>query len=91
MNSETIIKITELAKQPEYTPGMVARVLGIDYTLFLEEGPAKDAFDSGKLQARLELNRKVAKLSNQGSGPSQTLLAKMLRQNEIDTLREYYG
>jgi hypothetical protein len=89
-SEELILQVTELAKIPDYTPGKVARILGIE-TPIMEDETLRDAFEAGKLIASGELGKKVQQLSNQGSGPAQFLLSKMMKENEVNTIREYYG
>jgi hypothetical protein len=91
MNSEILEKITELAKMPDFTQSNIARILGIDIELLRKPGPEKDAYDTGVLSGKLELNKKIIQLSVQGSGPAQSLANKLFKQKEIQEMREYYG
>lgn len=95
-NNEILEELTELAKLPSMTPLMIARILGIDETTFLEamqdkEHVAAIAYDKGKLIAVAEFDKKVVQLSNQGSGPAQTLQRNIRKETEYYKLLDYYG
>ncbi len=73
-----------------------ALILGIEEPIFLEamqdvENPITRAYNRGKLIAEVEFDKKVIQLSNQGSGPAQSLLYKMRINQEYYTLLASYG
>ena len=90
-SDELLSKLTELAKLPDYTPAIIARVLGIEVADLMAPGKFKDAYDAGKLSSLGEFNKKVVQLSNQGSGPAHTLINRMNANRELNEIREYYG
>ncbi len=95
-NNELLTEVTELAKLPSFTPSMIARIVGIEDDVFLEainekEHPLAIAYDKGQLLAITEFDKKVIQLSNQGSGPAQTLQKNIRKDTEYYKLLEKYG
>lgn len=95
-NNETIEQLTELAKLPSLTPSMIARILGLNEADFFDaledkEHPICIAYDRGQLLALAEFDKKVIQLSQQGSGPAQTLLKNIKKDTEYYKLLEKYG
>jgi hypothetical protein len=75
---------------------MIARVMGIEEAVFLEaleqkEHPLTIAYDKGQLLALTEFDKKVIQLSNQGSGPAQSLQKNIRKETEYYKLLEHYG
>ena len=94
--TDLLNEITDFAKLPSFTPQMVAQAVGIDFNEFqlALENPESDiamAFNRGKLLAKAELDKKIAQLSQQGSGPAQSLQISLIRQSEYYRLLEHYG
>lgn len=89
--TEIIEEVKELAQIPEYTPGDIAKIVGVQVEDLLSEPQLREAYDYGRLKMRGDFGKKVVTLSNQGSGPAQTLLKKMMIDQEIKTMQEYYG
>lgn len=93
---EILDEVTEFAKLPQFTPGMIARAVGIPEDEFLEaiedsENPLAMAYDKGQLLSKAELDKKVIQLSNQGSGPAHSLNYKMRRDTQYYKLLDHYG
>lgn len=95
-NKEILDDIEELAKLPSFTPLKIAKALGIEYAVFMEqleddESPIAQAYNKGQLLSNAEFDKKVIQLSNQGSGPAQTLQRNMKKESEYYKLLESYG
>jgi len=95
-NNDILEELTELAKLPSLTPSMIARILGINEADFFEAledkaHPLSIAYDKGQLMSIAEFDKKVIQLSNQGSGPAQTLLKNIKKDTEYYKLLEKYG
>ena len=93
---EILNEVTEFAKLPQFTVGMIARAVGIpeaDFKSALEDkdDPLCIAYDKGQLLSKAELDKKVIQLSNQGSGPAHSLNYKMRRDTNYFNLLEHYG
>ena len=91
LTEEQIYEIQQLATLPRYTKKQVCEILGLEYVDMLDDKEFNRAFKSGKLLAAGQFDKKVQALSNQGSGPAQSLLHKMMKERETDEMREYYG
>lgn len=91
LTEEEIAEIQQLAMLPRYTKKQVCEILGLEYPEMLHNEQFNRAFKSGKLLAAGQFDKKVQALSNQGSGPAQSLLHKMMKERETDEMREYYG
>lgn len=88
---EILTEIKQLALLPSTTKKTVALALGIPLSDLTGDTEAAEAYLSGKITARAQLDNKIVQLSNSGSGPAQTLHEKMMRQNTINEYIEYYG
>ena len=96
LTEEILNEVTEFAKLPQFTPGMIARAVGIPADEFLEvlenpESALAMAYDKGQLLSKAELDKKVIQLSNQGSGPAHSLNYKMRNDAQYYKLLEHYG
>ncbi len=96
LNDEQLKSIEEFAAFPQFTIQDVANIIEVDgeelmrQILLLNTDAAK-AHKTGSLKASAEFGKKVTVLSNQGSGPAQTLMAKLREKSEVNTLIQYYG
>jgi hypothetical protein len=90
-SNELVEEIKELSQIPEYTPGEIAKIVGISVEELMSVPGLREAYDYGQLKLRGDFGKKVVQLSNNGSGPAQTLLKKMIQEQETRTMREYYG
>lgn len=94
LDEKQLQELEELAKLPNFTIKKIALVLGVKAEDLKQEidtgGPVADAFNRGRLTSEVEYNKKVQLLSNQGSGPAQTLVDKLRRDAEYQELRDAY-
>lgn len=94
LDEKQLQELEELAKLPNFTIKKMALVLGVkehELKLEIENGGAvADAYHKGRLTSEVEFNKKVQLLSNQGSGPAQTLVDKLRRDAEYQELRDHY-
>lgn len=94
MSESELQQLEELAKLPSFTIKKISQVLNVDEDWLREQISAgceiADAYNRGRLAADVEFNKKVQLLSNQGSGPAQTLVDKMKKDAEYQELRNYY-
>lgn len=95
-SEEKLSQIEEFAKLPQYTPLMIATAVSIDGDTFLDalEEPTHPiylAYQKGILISKGELDKKIIQLSNQGSGPAQSLHYKQRLDNNYFKLLEKYG
>lgn len=58
--------------------------------LLLKNAGARDAYNKGRLVAKVEFTKKIKQLSQQGSGPAQSLLLRLMNNEEFKELRSYY-
>lgn len=96
LTNDQLIELENFAKMPQYSITDIAHILQIDVKEFalqihLPGTAIANAYNKGKLIASAEFGNKITQLSNQGSGPAQTLLAKLKKETEINNLIEYYG
>lgn len=91
LTSEQIEAVKELAMLPSYTAQKICRIMGIDYDTMSHDADFSNALDSGRLLSAGQFDKKVQTLSNQGSGPAQSLQLKMMQHTETQEMREYYG
>ena len=94
MNKEELTDLEELAALPGITEKEIAIALGLDpdeFKMRLDtDQPVKDAYNKGKLTAKIEFIKKVKQLSSQGSGPAQTLLLRIQNDEKVQELRNSY-
>lgn len=94
LTDEQLIELEELAKLPNFTIRKISLVLKVEEqwlkAMISSGGPIADAFNRGRLTNEVEFNKKVNMLSNQGSGPAQTLMDKMRKDAEFQELRNCY-
>lgn len=95
LTEEQLGDIEEFAKLPGMTVRKIAISLGLDFLELVREIDMKGSaahiyYYKGKLVADVEFKKKVKLLSNQGSGPAQTLLHKMNSDARFDELRDRY-
>jgi len=95
LNDEIRNEITELAKIPGLSIADIADILGLKRDLFFAElkNPDSDvsqAYNKGKLLNKAELGKIIKRLSDQGSGPAQALMERMLRKIEVQNLLQEY-
>lgn len=92
LTEEQKTELTELAKLPGLSAQEIAIIMGIeDFVQFVQEcnRPGSDcyfAYQRGRLLTKAELMKKVKQLSDQGSGPAQTLLHSMIKKQEYNEL-----
>ena len=97
LTEEQKAEITELAKLPSLSAEEIAIIMGFeDIMWFVMQSSLKGsdvylAYQRGRLMTKAELSKKIKQLSDQGSGPAQTLLAKMIKDQEYkEILNSYY-
>jgi hypothetical protein len=94
LKDKQLVELEELAKLPNFTIRKIALVLKVPEDWLKDEiskdSPVSDAYHRGKLANEVEFNKKVNMLSNQGSGPAQTLMDKMRKDAEFQELRNHY-
>lgn len=92
---ELLSEIEQYAELPGFTTKEIATCIGLSYAEFkLELDSCEElrrALDKGRLKSKAEFNKKVSLLSNQGSGPAQTLLNKLKQDAQFQELRDFYG
>lgn len=96
LSKEKLEMLQDFAKLPQMTIQDIADILQVDRTelhrqLLIPGTEVFEAFQKGKLLASSEFGKKVTQLSNQGSGPAQTLLSKLKNESEINSMINYYG
>ena len=94
---ELLSEIEQYAELPGFTIKEIGTCIGMGYAEFKLElqnnEELRRAFDKGRLKSKVEFNKKVSQLSNQGSGPAQTLLNKLKQDAhaQFQELRDFYG
>ena len=96
LSDEQKKELQELAELPGITSQEIATIMQLnvdefDTELLNTESDIYKAFNTGKLKAKATFSKKVMQLSNQGSGPAQTLVAKLMKDAEIKNMRDLYG
>lgn len=96
LTDEQLKELQELAELPGITSQEIAVILQVnvdefDVELLNVESVIHKAYNTGKLKSKATFSKKVMQLSNQGSGPAQTLVAKLMRDAEIKNMRDLYG
>lgn len=96
LTDEQLKELQELAELPGITPQEIAVILQVNVDAFVLELLKTDchihkAYNTGKLKSKATFSKKVMQLSNQGSGPAQTLVAKLMKDAEIKNMRDLYG
>jgi hypothetical protein len=89
-------ELQQLAELPGQTPLSIATIMQLDYTSFIIDLMDTDcdihkAYYAGKAILSIGFQKKVMQLATQGSGPAQTLVHKILKEAELNAMREYYG
>jgi hypothetical protein len=86
--------LEELASLPGITKRDITLYFGLEEESFdqilLNDSAAKNSYDKGRLVAKVEFTKKIKQLSQQGSGPAQTLLLKLMNNEEFQELRSFY-
>jgi hypothetical protein len=91
-----IQELTDLAELPAETTRSICRIMQLPYDYFLLElqDPESDihkAFFTGRAKGDIAFQKKVTQLATQGSGPAQTLVYKLRRDQQLNELLQYYG
>lgn len=84
--NELLNDITEWGKLL-LTEKETANALGVDYAEFIANNEYTEAYKTGRLLTISAHKKKVITLANQGSGPAQTHLEKLRKEQEIEQLR----
>lgn len=89
-------ELTELAKLPGLSAHDIAIIMGIKPSLFDVEIAKKEsdiymAYFKGRLLTKAELSKKIKQLSDQGSGPAQSLLAKLIKEQDYNEILNLYN
>jgi len=94
MDAEQLLELENFAKLPGFTKKDIATSLGLDYDAFIEllisDSDIRNAYNKGRLTWDATFNAKVDQLSNQGSGPAQSLIYKMKNDAKFQELRDTY-
>lgn len=90
LTNEQLGQVTELSKL-FYTPKQIALMLQLDTKEFailisIEDSDAYKAYWSGFYQSEMEFRKQVKRLSDLGSSPAQTLLAKIIEDAKLKLL-----
>ena len=96
LTEEQLKNLEEFSKHPQFSIPDLAKILEVDpqqllSELLLQNTGSTKAYRKGSLLALAEFGKKVTQLSNQGSGPAQTLFAKLRKESEVNTFLNYYG
>lgn len=96
LTEEQLKTIEEFANMPHFSITNIADVLQVDpdklgRMILLENSPAAVAFKKGRLMSQAEFGKKLTQLSNQGSGPAQSLVNRLRNETELNSIIEYYG
>lgn len=95
-NNDILEELEALAALPGLTNEEISIILGIESSLFTNEikkhnSQLSIAYHKGKLLSKSQLAKKIKTLSDQGSGPAQTLQEKLYRQTTIQNLYNEYA
>lgn len=94
LDKSLLADLEELASLPGITKRDISLYFGLDEESFdqilLSDAAAKNAYDRGRLVAKVEFTKKIKQLSQQGSGPAQTLLLRLMNNEEFQELRSFY-
>lgn len=64
-----------------------AEAIGVEYHDFIENKDYLEAYNTGRLLTISAHKKKVISLASQGSGPAQTHLEKLRKEDELQTIR----
>lgn len=96
LSENQIEELKQLAQLPGQTFKDICIIMQLDFDLFLAdianpESVVHKAYFTGRATSNIAFEKKVKQLSDQGSGPAQTLFYKLLNRARIRELLEFYG
>lgn len=96
LTAEQAAELQDLAELPGQSIKDMCTVMQLNVDEFLNDmadtgSDVYKAIQTGRAITRIAFEKKVVQLANQGSGPAQTLVHKLMKQSRVNDLRDFYG